>query len=36
MRNQRVKNTMNNIDGEISVKKKGGGVYQVNGHWSPK
>lgn len=24
MRNQRVKNTMNNIDGEISVKKEGG------------
>lgn len=29
MRNQRVKNTMNNIDGEISVKKEGG----IAGQW---
>ena len=30
MRNQRVKNTMNNIDGKISVKKEGGSIA---GQW---
>ena len=30
MRNGRMKNTMNNIDGEISVKKEGGSIA---GQW---